>query len=144
MDRSVISGSQRHVSSGYEASTDAAITCARYGEIRDSWNWYRDIDIFVSNSYSEGLQVALMEASASGCYALSHRWDGAEEVLPQANLFLTEDGLRDKIVAYCEESELAKRQYLASTRQMACERFDLRNVCNQVRQILEDVGLEYR
>ncbi|HMN29574.1 MAG TPA: glycosyltransferase family 4 protein, partial [Caldilineaceae bacterium] len=53
-----------------------------YGNVAEPWLWYPKIDIFISNSYSEGLQVAPMEAMASGCYCLSHRWEGAEELLP--------------------------------------------------------------
>jgi len=60
-----------------------------YGHISDPQNWYHKIDILISNSYSEGLQVTPMEAIASGCYCLSHYWDGAEELLPEENLFFT-------------------------------------------------------
>jgi glycosyltransferase involved in cell wall biosynthesis len=53
-----------------------------HGPVTRPWEWYPRIDIFVSHSYSEGLQVAPMEAMAAGCYTLCHRWDGAEELLP--------------------------------------------------------------
>jgi glycosyltransferase involved in cell wall biosynthesis len=61
-----------------------------YGRLEDPEVWYRKLDIFVSNSYSEGLQVALLEAMASGIISLSHFWEGAEEILPADHLFFTE------------------------------------------------------
>jgi glycosyltransferase involved in cell wall biosynthesis len=61
-----------------------------YGRIEDPENWYRKLDLFISNSYSEGLQVALLEAMACGIISLSHAWEGAEELLPADHLFLSE------------------------------------------------------
>src|SRR5438094_934188 len=60
------------------------------GYIKDPASWFSKLDIFVSNSYSEGLQVAPMEASASGCYCVAHHWDGAEDYLSSDSLFLSE------------------------------------------------------
>ena len=41
-----------------------------YDHIANTADWLRGIDIFISNSYWEGHQVALVEAMASGCYCL--------------------------------------------------------------------------
>ena len=57
-----------------------------YGHVSEPEHWYRNIDIFISNGYSEGLQVSLLEAMASGRYCLSHHWDGADELLPGGQL----------------------------------------------------------
>jgi hypothetical protein len=38
-----------------------------------------------------------MEAVASGCYCLSHDWDGADELLPAENLYLTDSQLRQSV-----------------------------------------------
>jgi glycosyltransferase involved in cell wall biosynthesis len=72
-----------------------------YGSMKDPWSWYPKIDIFVSNSYSEGLQVAPMEAMATGCYVLSHHWRGADELVPADHLYLTDNQLQAKILEYC-------------------------------------------
>jgi glycosyltransferase involved in cell wall biosynthesis len=73
-----------------------------YGHVTDPQVWYQKIDIFISNSYSEGLQVSPMEAIASGCYSLSHHWDGADELIPSDALFFSERELVEKICLYDE------------------------------------------
>ena len=85
-----------------------------YGNVKETWDWYHKIDIFISNSYSEGLQVAPMEAMASGCYCLSHRWRGADELLPQEYLYFTDTELREKILQYCVTSEEKKLEQTRS------------------------------
>ena len=76
-----------------------------YDHVSDPVKWYENIDIFLSNSYSEGLQVSPMEAMASGCYCLSYFWGGADELLPQENLFITNIEMADKIRSYAELNE---------------------------------------
>jgi glycosyltransferase involved in cell wall biosynthesis len=53
----------------------------------DSALWLPAMDIYISNSFWEGQQNALIEAMAAGCYCLCHFWDGAEEILPEDYLF---------------------------------------------------------
>lgn len=111
-----------------------------YGNVTDTQNWYHKIDIFISNSYSEGLQVAPMEAMASGCYCLSHRWDGAEELLPPEYLYYTGQELQEKIMRYSELSEAQKSTEKDRMRTIACEKFDIRKTITQVRQVIDEVA----
>jgi glycosyltransferase involved in cell wall biosynthesis len=111
-----------------------------YGHVADPGGWYRNIDLFLSNSYSEGLQVAPMEAIASGRYALSHRWDGAEELLPADALFGTEREFIEKVVSYSEASEAARRNLRESQLAIVRERFDVNKTKVQIRQVIEEVG----
>ena len=108
------------------------------GFVAEPESWYRDIDIFVSNSYSEGLQVSPMEAIASGCYCLSHYWDGADELLPEENLFYTGRELQEKISAYCEVSEEERRRKQSALRQIVAEQFDLAKTSAQIRRLIEE------
>jgi glycosyltransferase involved in cell wall biosynthesis len=64
--------------------------------VHDTPAWLKDIDIFISNSYWEGQQTALIEALATGCYCLSHHWKGGDEMLPVDNLYVTENELMEK------------------------------------------------
>ena len=82
-------------------------------------------NIFISNRYWEGQQVALLEAMASGCYSLSHIWAGAEEMLPVDNLYITNGELQTKIIEYCDKSEDEKRKCQARLRDLACDKFDI-------------------
>jgi glycosyltransferase involved in cell wall biosynthesis len=111
-----------------------------YGYVADPWNWYQNIDIFVSNSYSEGLQVSPMEAMASGCYCLSHRWDGAEELVSQENLYYTSAELQERILRYCEIPESEKQEQRARMRTIACDKFDINQTIAQVLQAVEEVA----
>jgi len=110
------------------------------GRITAPQDWYHKIDIFVSNSYSEGLQVSPMEAMASGCYCLSHHWDGADELLPAENLFFTGSELQEKILSYCEASETEKQREITRLRDMVNEKFNIDKTKVQIRQIIEEVG----
>jgi glycosyltransferase involved in cell wall biosynthesis len=110
-----------------------------YGNVSDPADWYHKIDIFVSNSYSEGLQVAPIEAMASGCYTLCHHWDGAEELLPKDYLFYTNDELKAKLTSYCHLSATEKgtQQTLLRNRVHTC--FNIDQSKTQVRKLLESV-----
>jgi len=109
-----------------------------HDHVADPSGWLSEIDIFISNSYWEGQQVALLEAMAAGCHCLSHFWDGAEEVLPAENIFITEDELLEKILAYCCLSEAQRRQRQSGLEAIARERFDAERQKAQIRGILEE------
>lgn len=108
-----------------------------YGEVKKPAKWYQNIDIFVSNSYSEGLQVAPMEAMASGRYTLSHHWDGAEELVPEENLYWSDEELIEKILSFADCPENEKQRQQAHMRQLAEERFNLEQVKHLMRQVVE-------
>lgn len=95
------------------------------GPVDDPENWLRNIDIFVSNSFWEGHQTALVEAMATGCYCLCHFWDGSEEVLPQEYLYATDSDLLDKLIAYAKMSDSEKRVHHGRIRGIAERQFDL-------------------
>ncbi len=111
-----------------------------YDNVTNPQAWYHKIDIFVSNSYSEGLQVSPMEAMASGCYCLSHHWDGADELLPAENLFFTNRELRNKILYYCDCSEAEKQAQRVRMRSIACEKFDIDQIKDQIRIVIESAN----
>jgi glycosyltransferase involved in cell wall biosynthesis len=110
------------------------------GYVNDVARWLRHVDIFVSNSYWEGQQVALLEAMASGCYCLSHCWAGAEEVLPAENIFVTDDELRSKLIAYAKLAEDEKHQAQARMRAITEEKFDERRMVREIVELVERVG----
>ena len=111
-----------------------------YGNVASPADWYRNIDIFVSNSFSEGLQVAAMEAMASGCYTLSHYWDGADELLPKSHLYLTDSELQDKILEYSEQSDAARQVEQEKMRERARNCFDMEQINEQILDLVEDIS----
>jgi glycosyltransferase involved in cell wall biosynthesis len=107
-----------------------------YGLVSEPAKWYKNIDIFISNSYSEGLQVAPMEAMASGCYCLSHHWDGAEELLPEPYLYYTDRQMLEKILAYSGATKPEKDLEKKNMRSIVCEKFNIHHTKEQIRRVI--------
>lgn len=114
-------------------------TVTLHGPIKDPQRWLREIDIVVSNSYWEGQSVALLEGMASGCYALSHFWDGVEDVLPAEQIYSHDVELQEKLIAYAEHSAAEKRQLQMRMRDLTCQKFDIRQTAKAIRALLEEV-----
>jgi glycosyltransferase involved in cell wall biosynthesis len=110
------------------------------GPISDTPGWLRNIDIFISNSYWEGQQVALLEALACGCYCLSHFWDGAEEVLPADNIYGTEKELQEKVIEYACLPDAAKWERRAAMRAIAELRFNIEQTKANVSALIASFG----
>jgi glycosyltransferase involved in cell wall biosynthesis len=116
--------------------TDVVTFC---GHVEDPAPWYQSTDVFLSNSYWEGQQNALLEAMASGCYCLSHCWAGSDEVLPPEHIFITDSDLRAKLLSYTTTSETAQRRAQLHMRTIAEERFDARRMIREIVDIVESV-----
>jgi glycosyltransferase involved in cell wall biosynthesis len=110
-----------------------------YGHVNDTADWLRRIDIFISNSFWEGHQVALIEAMASGCYCLSHCWAGSEEALPAENLFVTSRELLDKIVGFANLHDVERQRKQSSMRAITCEKFDIEQTKAKIRNVIEQI-----
>jgi glycosyltransferase involved in cell wall biosynthesis len=111
-----------------------------YGHVEKPEAWYRNIDILISNSYSEGLQVTPLEAMASGCYALSHRWEGAEDLFPAANLFFTSSELREKILHYVGLDETERKRLQMQGHCTVQERFNVDKTKVKIQALIEEVA----
>jgi glycosyltransferase involved in cell wall biosynthesis len=109
-----------------------------YGHVKTTEAWLQQIDIFLSNSYWEGQSVSLLEAMASGCYCLSHFWDGAEDVIPAACIFGVDDELHEKLIAYAEASVAEKCRWRTQMREIACEKFDIRRTTEAMHDVIEE------
>jgi glycosyltransferase involved in cell wall biosynthesis len=114
-----------------------------YGKVTDPVQWYANIDIFISNSYNEGLQVSPMEAIATGCYCISHHWQGADELLPGECLYYTDQEMIQKILAYCDASEKEREHKVACLQDIVRERFDVDKTKVLIRKLVEEVGAAY-
>lgn len=132
----------------YEASLhslverlDIASHVTFYGNVTKPEEWYRHIDILISNSYSEGLQVAPLEAMASGCYCLSHRWEGADELFEDPQLFFTSRELQERILNYCELTETERKLWRIQAHARVRENFNVDRTKVQIEQLINRVGL---
>jgi glycosyltransferase involved in cell wall biosynthesis len=111
-----------------------------HGHVDKPEEWYPAIDIFISNGYSEGLQVSPMEAMATGCYALSHQWDGADELLPPEHLYFTDRELQERILRYVDMPEPARQEMRAAMRARVSDRFNVDVTKRRIRLLVEDAA----
>jgi glycosyltransferase involved in cell wall biosynthesis len=111
-----------------------------YDNVENPQEWYKKVDIFISNSYSEGLQVAPMEAMAAGIYCLTHHWDGADELLPQDNLYYSERELIDHILCYADLPDHEKVLRQKQMRAIVEDRFDINKIALQITAVVNEVG----
>lgn len=111
-----------------------------HGYVHEPASWLQQIDIFISNSFWEGIQTALVEAMASGCYCLAHFWDGAEEVLPPEHLYGPEPELIEKLARYMDLAARQKQEIQGLMRAIACEKFDVERQKRELRQAIQEVA----
>jgi glycosyltransferase involved in cell wall biosynthesis len=112
-----------------------------HGQIEEVEDWFNEIDIFVSNSYWEGQQNALIEASASGCLCLSHFWGGADEAVLPDSVYATEEQLQAQLIRLAEMSDEARARRRQQTRALAEARFDrVRQTCELRRCVNETLA----
>lgn len=111
-----------------------------YGHVSDNAAWYDKIDIFISNGYSEGWQVALLEAMASGCYTAVHQWAGADELMTPGELYFSDREFQEIVLAYCEMTEAERRQRVDNLRHIVETVGDMSQRQVQIRQIVEAVA----
>jgi glycosyltransferase involved in cell wall biosynthesis len=111
-----------------------------YGHVTKPEEWYPRIDVFISNGYSEGLQVSLLEAMASGCYALSHHWDGADELLPAANLYYTNSELVQQLLRHAEKGDAERAHDRDWMRRTVCEGFNVDVTKVAIRRVIEEAA----
>lgn len=110
------------------------------GRVEDRWTWYRNIDIFVSFSYSEGMQVAPLEAAASGCYVLSHNWEGANEIFHSDQLFWSENEFVVKALRYCRTADSDRMRVREPLLRFLIEDCEAQRVKTMLREVVENAA----
>jgi glycosyltransferase involved in cell wall biosynthesis len=110
------------------------------GHVTEVADWLQDIDVFISNSYWEGQQVALIEAMACGCYCVGHCWKGIEEILPPDNICVTDGELRAKLIAYAALPEAAQQAAQSQMRAIAEAKFDEQRMVREIVELIEQVA----
>jgi glycosyltransferase involved in cell wall biosynthesis len=73
------------------------------GEVRDMPAFYRELDVFVMPSISEGFGIAMVEALASGLPCIVSRVGGAPEVLMDGGGILTEPASPESLGAAMQQ-----------------------------------------
>jgi glycosyltransferase involved in cell wall biosynthesis len=110
------------------------------GPIANPDSFYQDVDVFLSNSFWEGQQSALLEAMASGCYCLSHCWGGVEEVLPPEQVFVTDGEAQEKLIVYANLPPTAKRAAQVAMRRTAEQCFDEDRMVSEIMEMISQLA----
>lgn len=110
-----------------------------YGHIQNAADFHKKIEIFISNSYSEGLQVSPMEAILSGCYCFAHYWPGAEELLPKENLFFTNEEFGQKILKFESLPDHEKQACQFQLRSQVLRKSNSSLISRQIRECIEEL-----
>ncbi|MGE3889568.1 MAG: glycosyltransferase family 4 protein [Vicinamibacterales bacterium] len=111
-----------------------------YGHVTKPEEWYPRLDVFISNGYSEGLQVSLLEAMAAGVYCLSHNWEGADELVPAENLYFTNTELVQQLLRHADKSEVERARDRERMRAIVCDGFDVDVTKVAIRRVIEEAN----
>ena len=88
---------KRHI---VENNLESKITIEGY--VKDLNDWYNSNDCIISNSIYEGTQTSIVEGVATGCWAISKDWDGADEIVDEKGLFTNVNELETCINRFYE------------------------------------------
>lgn len=113
-----------------------------YGRVDNPEDWYRKLDVFISNSYSEGLQVALLEAMACGIISLSHDWEGAAELLPDDYLFFSESELIARLETIFRMSPEQRQQARHQMSALVAGKSDIQAAIQDITALVERVAAQ--
>ncbi len=111
-----------------------------YGHVDKPAFWLQNIDIYLSNSYWEGMQTSLLEAMATGCYCLAHFWDGVEEALPPDNIYTSDTDLKQKLIFYSQLTEDERTKRKNQLVEIVCQKFNLANTKAMLREVIDSVS----
>ncbi|MEM8861681.1 MAG: glycosyltransferase family 4 protein [Chloroflexota bacterium] len=110
-----------------------------YGHVDSPKKWFENVDVLISNGYSEGLQVSPMEAMSCGRYVLSHFWSGADEMLPEEYLYFTNGELGEMLLSYHQTSADYKQEQSEFMRNRVLKNFDIWKNRLEIRQLIEEI-----
>jgi glycosyltransferase involved in cell wall biosynthesis len=111
-----------------------------YGYVDDPAAWLQNIDVYISNSYWEGMQTSLLEAMATGCYCLSHFWDGVEEALPLDNICATDADMKQKLITYSRLSDSERMECKKPLLEIVHQKFSLEDKKVMLREVIDSLS----
>ncbi|MEM9773165.1 MAG: glycosyltransferase family 4 protein [Chloroflexota bacterium] len=111
-----------------------------YGHVDEPKDWYKNVDVIISNGYSEGLQVSPLEAMSTGRLVFSHFWRGADEMLPKEYLYFTNGQLAELLIEYDSASIDQKESQSKWMRDRVITLFNIQSKKVEVRKLVESVA----
>ena len=103
----------------------------------DQVEWFKKIDVYLSNAWWEGFSVSLLEAMAAECYPLAHFWRGVEELLPQENIYVSNNELKNKILAYYSLDLAEREKKRKKARQRLVNQYGNRQQINEIINLID-------
>jgi len=106
----------------------------------DMVQFWREVDVAVVSSDSEGLPMALLEACASGVPCIATRVGGIPEVLGDGSGILVEPGSKEALAEAMEEmmDERVRSEYGKRAREVA-KRFSINKTVEQYNNLYQEL-----
>ena len=87
------------------------------GYVKDLNKWYHSNDCIISNSIHEGTQTSIVEGVATGCWAISSNWDGAEEIVDSKGLFSNFNELEECLKLFYNWNDSERKENINTARE---------------------------
>ena len=113
------------------------------GALSDTSQFFKELDVFVLSSLSEGLPIAILEAMAAGLPIVSTRAGGVDEAAVDGqNAFFSEpgdvDGLAQAMIKMAGQPNLAEMGSVG--REVVKERFRIEQTWNEYYKLFQSLG----
>ena len=92
------------------------------GYVEDLNEWYHSNDCIISNSIHEGTQTSIVEGVATGCWAISRNWDGADEIVDNKGLFSNFEELEKCLKLFYNWNDSERKENINSAREKLIEK----------------------
>ena len=86
------------------------------GYVDDLNEWYLSNDCIISNSVDEGAQTSIIEGVATGRWAISKNWEGADEIVDSKGLFSNFDELKKCLERFYSWNDTERKQHIDEAR----------------------------
>lgn len=105
----------------------------------DPLKWFNNIDVIISNSWSEGSHVAIAEGMSSGCFPVIKNWKGSELLYPKENIVSNDTEAIDLIEKWGNLADIKRKEILLEGRQYIVDRYNCRKILSQIDSLIVDL-----
>ena len=102
------------------------------GYVDDLNEWYLSNDCIISNSVDEGAQTSLIEGVATGRWAISKNWEGADEIVDSKGLFSNFDELKKCLERFYSWNDTERKQHIDEARERLMKKLTERPKMHQI------------
>jgi len=102
------------------------------GYVDDLNEWYLSNDCIISNSVHEGAQTSIIEGVATGRWAISKNWEGADEIVDSKGLFSNFIELKKCLERFYSWNDTERKQNINEARDKLMKKLTERPKMHQI------------